>query len=392
MLIRNGIKSNNTSPLFVLLAICFTVIVVTAAGCNRIRQKDNTDGSLLLIRDSQIDRLLHIDSLIEPGSLKFTLLENRRDSAFIGDLDFRFASDDALIFFNKRLNILVIFSYDGKLKKELDLNQLIGFDFKIADIRNNPYSSRIEILDMKNTLYTFSANGDFLGTEEQFKTYPHSLFYPLSDSTYVLYNNFTTNAGKTDPCRFYVLKHFNKTRSWWPLDTSLVIVLPVNNRQFYQSSGELRFFDPLFPVIYTVSDTGLTPKYRLKYQQFNLTTKNALDVRSIIKETKFHPVPAMNYFIESDKYCIMEYILAQHRYSSVCDKATGKSLGVSYFGLGLSNLGVTLYNPLFAKDSKNFLTVLYGEEIIRNKEKHSGFKALEGLKNYDKVLVSFRFK
>ncbi|MCF6407499.1 6-bladed beta-propeller [Chitinophaga filiformis] len=391
MLIRNSIRSNNVHRLYVLLALYF-IIILAIPGCNSSHQSGDTDGSLLQIRDGKIDRLLDIDSLVEPGSLKFTSLENSRDSAFISELECRFTSDDGVIFLNKRLNTLVIFSYDGKLKKELDLNQLIGFDLKIADIRNNPYNSHIEILDLKNNLYSFSSDGNFLRVHEQLKSYPHSLFYPLSDSAYVLYNNFVTNAGKADASRFYVLKHFNKTRSWWPLDTSLVIVLPVNDRQFYQSAGELRFFDPLFPVIYTVSDTGLTPKYRLKYQQFNLTTKNALDVSSIIKEAKFHPVPAMNYFIESDRYCIMEYILGQHRYSSVCDKASGKSLGVSYFGLGLSNLGMTLYNPLFAKDSKNFLTVVYGEEIIRNKEKLSDFKALEGLKNYDKVLVSFRFK
>ncbi|WP_170117667.1 6-bladed beta-propeller [Chitinophaga ginsengisoli] len=387
MFIKNGIKGN----LYVLLA-AFLTAIVTSSGCNSIRQKDNTDGSLLLIRDAHIDRLLNIDSLIEPGSLKFTLLENSKDSSFTSELECRFVTSDAVLLFNKRLNTLVIFSYDGRLKKELDLNQLIGFDFKIADIRNNPYSNRIEVLDMKNNLYSFSPDGEFLGVGEQFKSYPHALFFPLSDAAYVLYNNFNANTGNTAPNRFYVFKQLKKVSSWWPIDTSLVVVLPVNNRQFYQASGALCFFDPLFPVIYTVSDTGLTPKYRLQYQQFNLTTKNALDVGAMIKEAKFHPVPAMNYFIESDKYCIMEYILGQHRYSSVCDKASGKSLAVSYFGLGLSKQGVTLYNPLFAKDAKNFLTVIDGEAIISNQEKHSDFKAISELKNYDKILVSFRLK
>lgn len=375
-----------------LSLVCLLLLICSCGGYNGGRNKD---GQELSVDDAHLDRVLSIDSFIVPGSFHVVALSPaNNDSEHISALEFKLATVDGLVFYDNSHNSLEIFNYDGMFKKELKLKQLLGSSIYISDIRKNTYSGRMDILDTKDNLYSLSLAADSPVVVKQYADYHPSLFLPVSQERYIFYNNFKENKSTLGPNRLYMLDNGNGIKAWWPIDTSIVTSVPVFNRQFSQAGDKKRFFDPVYPVIYNVADTGLVPLFRMKYRQYNLKTKNVSDIASILKETRYMGIPSMNYFIESDRYCLFEFGVNKHPLSCICDKSTGQSVGVASEGFGIGKIGMILYNPVYEGDSGELFTILSGRDIqhLLKKEKYEELKGLDSLNSYAKVLVSFRLK
>lgn len=378
---------NNLPTLF-----CFLLLIYS---CDRWKGSPDKEGRALLIDDQHLSQVLSIDSFIIPGSFRVVALAPAvNDSLHISSLEFKLATEDAIIFYDETHSTLEIFDQDGKFRKELKLNQLIGSGIYLSDIRNNPFTKQLDLLDRSGKVYSLSIDAGAPVVVKNYTAYHPSLFLPISKDGYIFYNNFERNDGKPASNRFYALDHGTAVKSWWPFDTSLVFIVSVFNRQFSQVGGKSRFFDPVYPVIYNVTDTGLAPLYSMKYRQFNLKTKDVLDIASIVNEVRHMNIPCMNYFIDSDRYCLFELGVNKHPLSCICDKETGQSVGVGGEGFGIEKIGMILYNPVYEGDTGELFTTVEGRDIQRllKKAKYEELKGLDSVKGYDKVLVSFRLK
>ncbi|WP_170137843.1 6-bladed beta-propeller [Chitinophaga dinghuensis] len=236
-------------------------------GCSNNKPEENIDlstASVLKI-DKAVPEIL-IDSLSEQGSLTILPLETAERS-LIGKVNYLYKTDSSFVV-GEQNGAIKVFTTNGKFIRAIGAMGKGPFEHLTpTDIRYNDYSKNVEVMDigLKFTGYKIAGGNDFENLELM-KQYKPTLFFPLGQKKYALYNNSNVMSADDDETnRFYIIENGKATSKALPFQSTKVVRQIISANQFSNVGKTSIFYETGFPVVYTITDK-LTPRYYIDFR------------------------------------------------------------------------------------------------------------------------------
>ena len=378
-----------------IILILFSFLFLSACGS---KTKDNLTtpvisnlGSVIEINvndDDEAQKVLKLDTLIDKEQVEFVQLETS-ESAIFGYPHYIFFVDSSYIIADEELGFIGQFSMSGDFIKYIGRigkgpNEFIN----ISTIRYNKYTNTIDVSDrtLKVVKYDVKSGEPVEGPGRSLISKFNTLnFEPIDENTYALHNNnfISDQEGYGGG---------NYRFGYWKNGDLLYQSLPFKPRNhivrrtpysFYRYRDSLHFFERFNPVIYTVTEKGLLPKYKISFSSASeLKEINLEDPIADLQKKHFHAKTAfLNRVFEAKDYLFITYATDSDRarFYSIYDVANRKSLGASFSFTPYYIEEINIYtSPVPLTDNLlveafNPSTILEAQKLIRERKekKHS---------------------
>lgn len=178
-----------------------------------------------------------------------------------------------------------------------------------ADIRYDQFIDKLVINDDANNFITYDFRKDRIEfpSYRAFRYAAANLFYPVGKNRYAIYNGFKPVEQAYDNYRFYMFDLDKPVRKLLPFNYAATIIGKVSSDQFFRKGTSIRFFEPLYPVVYELSGDSLKPFYRISYAIGN-TQFSSPDLEEIHMENNRKRLPVMKAIVKNERYFFLEFL------------------------------------------------------------------------------------
>jgi len=376
-----------------IYTIVCLLLVVLVNSCSKKKISQDPALNIKEISTLQINTSLSeepnllLDKFVDLNSLELIPLETTDQSLF-GVINKLYLSDSSVLVMDIGMNKILHFNSQGKFVK------LIGQYGKgpdeyldIIDTRFNKFTNKVDVFDKTLKLISYDLNS---GTVSNLKTrfseeFNPIYFCPVDSNSYALYNHFVVEGERL--YRFGVMKN----------DTIIVEKLAFNHERtdisstassFYNYGDTVRFFERFIPVVYSVVNNSISPKYYLNFDNDNQDSIAISNPDYYIERKQNNTKEAwIDEIYESDQYMFLMYSVSKdvERRCTLIDKIAKNNFNKSYGEVKLQ--GVTIY---LKKIEEN---VIYGSikagEILKIYN-NSKLKDNYALTNLEKKIIDLK--
>ncbi|SHN25224.1 6-bladed beta-propeller [Chitinophaga sp. CF418] len=382
-----------TNTLTVPRSFFYMILILILPGCNikEPRKKNNIDfekAQKITIEDKQLEDHLFLDEIIDRHSLEIYTFQEDKDN-MLGMIGKCVSTPEGILIFDSSTKSIYLFDFNGTLIRKIGSYGKGPHEYlKPLDVVYNPFNNTVEVLDMAVKTRKFDIHSGelkFEGYSFQRKYHINS-FLPIDSNIYAGYNGFSpVEEVYQNNFRFGVFKEKNiEYRNLYFDKETAVPVTSIN--PFYLFDNKVRFFESIFPVIYSIDADTLVPEYRLVFKTANPSLTDP-DDPALIKEVFDKKLPMLSRINETNNFIFITYLVDEMKRFSIYNKADSKSLGTAIFNYKIKELDLELYS-LF-QDGAFLGSIVYPDDLMRVKEHLSKLQSLSPLQDrFNKLNIS----
>ena len=285
---------------------------------------------------------LIIDTLINNSSIKFISLETTSKSLF-GYVDRIFDVGSSYIIYDKQLQYILEFKKNGDFVRKIGNKGRGPLEyFDAYSLRYNAHSNSLILMDINSKFIEYDLTSGEALKSFRFDNFKVDNFYPVQEKNYLLYNNFRMyDEPQNDTLyRFAYLKGNDILyRSLpYPYVSNKTVHPFATDNMFYKYKNDFCFFELFNSVVYTVTEKGLKPRFKIIYESINNSYNNIdEEVQNYVSSKNEKGLVRLEILIESDKYLFLEFTKVErnknprsgYKRYALFDKKNKKCLGNS---------------------------------------------------------------
>jgi len=371
----------------------YMILMLILSGCNikEPRKKNNIDfkkAKTITIEDKHLEDHLFLDEIIDQQSLEIYTFKEDKDN-MLGMIGKCISTPEGILIFDASTKSIFLFDFNGNLIRKIGSYGKGPHEYlKPLDVVYNPFNNTVEVLDMAVKTRKFDIHSGELKFEGYSFQRKYHIAYslPLDSTLYAGYNGFSpVEEVYQNNFRFGIFKEKNIAYRNLYFDKETAVPVTSTN-PFYLFNNKVHFFEPIFPVIYSIDADSLVPEYHLVFKTANPSFTDP-DDPSLIKEVFDKKLPMLNRINETNNFMFITYLVDEMKRFSIYNKAESKSLGTAVFNYKIKELDLELYS-LF-QDGAFLGSIVYPDDLMRVKEHLSKIQSLSPLQDrFNKLNIS----
>ncbi|RED98392.1 6-bladed beta-propeller protein [Marinoscillum furvescens DSM 4134] len=323
--------------------------------------------------DLVTNKIISLDSILEPNSIEFIALETT-DESLIGGVDKIFFADSSYIIYDGQLERILKFKNSGSYERKIGrLGKGIMEYTQIRSLFYNQWSNTMDLMDVSRKLIQYDvASGEALEESRLvFDNFSLDAIYPAGKELSFLYNNFRFDMNAPEDT-LYRLFFLNKNKVEYmsfpyPYIKDRTVFPTSSMFNFYTYQNKVHFFEPFNSVVYLLTENGPTPKYNIQYEFSKSSYESRLE--NLLTESLHQNRTSLNKVMETDKYLFLEFseiIKGQKRgfrRFSLYDKHNRKCIANSIYSFFIEELALEVF--LHQLSDNSFIAVVPAGIIIK---------------------------